>query len=638
RNNGRVNVRRRFQRPLREVVARRAFECVVGTHGELSKVLRITAGSDAALKQTRDRCDQDELQQTETETSSSSSETSGQHHDRHGRHSRVESPGLGCRVEPMLHGEDIDIDHQASSGSFWGVDLHWCDLESLAGLPAELGGSPWAPPGKGSDKEHENEDEDEDEDEDESWRCLYLDASLNRLRGIDAIADEASLRDLVYLDVSYNLLRDLDAVQNLRSIQAGCFSGHECAFPYRMLERLSARDSVFTDTPSNMQVFLASNNQIGSVQALGKRPKKGAGLRHVDLSHNSIRSIEAPRSGYAFRRMKSLKLASNHMISFEEDAALELTSLERLDVSDNELVSIYWVGLIETLRFLDCSKNRLSALPTFARALANPPRLAEVIAEGNTVASESQYRITVLMACKKIRRLDHRPVDRAALKWQLHRATEAKALASLRETANEEYHRCVEEEGIRLERRKSILKAQEKQLEDAFQGFRRQKQREMGECIAYAESLKGDGDGKGLVLTPEVARGFRDAVEDRRQGSEGKSKFAGSGDVTTDERTQDDDRSLKAALRAAVAQEHPEATRSSSSGSNSNCNSCSSGGRRDNNGRLSDDGGHDGTDDLSEYSQHGGGAGRSRANGRSRGREMTSTGGRGGDPDRRGKG
>ncbi|CAM9138346.1 unnamed protein product, partial [Ectocarpus sp. 4 AP-2014] len=330
----------------------------------------------------------------------------------------------------------------------------------------------------------------------------------------------------------------------------------------RMLERLSSSDSVFTDIPFNTQVFLASNNQIGSVQALGKRPKKGAGLRHVDLSNNSIRSIEAPRSAYAFRRMKSLKLASNHLISFEEDAALELTSLEWLDVSDNEFVSIDWVGLVETLRFLDCSKNRLSALPTFARALANPPRLAEVIAEGNTVASEPQYRIAVLMACKKIRRLDHRPVDGAALKRQLHRATEAKALASLRETANEEYHRCVEGEGIRLERRKSILKAQERQLEDAFQGFRLQKQREMGECIAYAESLKGDGDGKGLVLTPEVARGFRDAVEDRRQGSEGKSKFAGSGDVTTDERTQDDDRSLKAALRAAVAQEIPEATRS----------------------------------------------------------------------------
>lgn len=89
----------------------------------------------------------------------------------------------------------------------------------------------------------------------------------------------------------------------------------------------------FHGYPLHTQVFLASNNQIGSVQVLGKRPKKGAGLRHVDLSNNSISSIEAPRSAYAFRRIKSLKLASNHLICFEEDAALELTSLERLDVS-----------------------------------------------------------------------------------------------------------------------------------------------------------------------------------------------------------------------------------------------------------------------------------------------------------------
>ncbi|CAM9902509.1 unnamed protein product [Ectocarpus fasciculatus] len=244
------------------------------------------------------------------------------------------------------------------------------------------------------------------------------------------------------------------------------------------------------------------------------------------------------------------------------------------------------------------------------------------------------------MACKNIRRLDHRPVDGAALKRQLHRATEAKALASLRETANEEYHRCVEGESVRLERRKSILKAQERQLEDAFQGFRLQKQREMGECIAYAESLKGDdGDGKGLILTPEVAHGFRDAVEDRRQRSEAKNK--GSGDVTADERTHDDDRSLKAALRAAVAQEHPEATRSGSSGgssSSSNYNSDASSGCRDSSGAFSDEVGHDGTDEFSEYSQHGGGAGRSRANSRGRGRETTNTGGQRGDSERRGKG
>lgn len=77
---------------------------------------------------------------------------------------------------------------------------------------------------------------------------------------------------------------------------------------------------------------MAKNNQIDSIEALGELPK-GVGLRHVDLSNNSISVIEAPQSTRAFRHMKSLNLASNRLEYFEEDAALALPSLERLDVS-----------------------------------------------------------------------------------------------------------------------------------------------------------------------------------------------------------------------------------------------------------------------------------------------------------------
>ncbi|CAM9836250.1 unnamed protein product, partial [Laminaria digitata] len=137
--------------------------------------------------------------------------------------------------------------------------------------------------------------------------------------------------------------------------------------------------------------------------------------------------------------------------------------------ADNELSSIDWVALLQALRFLDCSSNRLEVLSTFARALARPPDLEEVIAEGNPVVLEPQYRITVLTNCGMMRRLDHRPVDAEALGRQLHRAAEAKALAHVRETADSEYYRSVEEERARLERRKAVLKAQEQQLNDAFQ-------------------------------------------------------------------------------------------------------------------------------------------------------------------------
>lgn len=82
----------------------------------------------------------------------------------------------------------------------------------------------------------------------------------------------------------------------------------------------------------------------------------------------------------------------------------------------------------------------------------------------------------------------------------------------------------------------------------------------MGECIAYAKTLQ---EGQGL-FTPEVARVFHEAVEDRRLSKEGKHTAAA--DSSAVERTPADERSLKAVLREAVGQEHAESARSSDSG------------------------------------------------------------------------
>lgn len=43
--------------------------------------------------------------------------------------------------------------------------------------------------------------------EQHSWRCVFLDASLNRLRGITAIADQPCLRDLVSQFLQYSFHR-----------------------------------------------------------------------------------------------------------------------------------------------------------------------------------------------------------------------------------------------------------------------------------------------------------------------------------------------------------------------------------------------------------------------------------------------
>lgn len=53
------------------------------------------------------------------------------------------------------------------------------------------------------------------------------------------------------------------------------------------------------------------------------------------------------------------------------------------------------------------------------------------------VASEPQYRLTVVINCPSMQRLDHRLVDRAGLARRFHTVLEAKALSDIREAANE---------------------------------------------------------------------------------------------------------------------------------------------------------------------------------------------------------
>ncbi len=85
------------------------------------------------------------------------------------------------------------------------------------------------------------------------------------------------------------------------------------------------------------------------------------------------------------------------MQSWKSHSSLRATqtffSVVRLYIfAGNELVALDWVALLKALRFLDCSANRVSALPTFARALASPTRLQEVVAEGNPVGTIRRER------------------------------------------------------------------------------------------------------------------------------------------------------------------------------------------------------------------------------------------------------
>lgn len=93
-----------------------------------------------------------------------------------------------------------------------------------------------------------------------------------------------------------------------------------------------------------------------------------------------------------------------------------------------------------------------------------------------------------------------------------------------------------------------------------LQGYRAQKQREIGECVAYAESLRGRD---GQFLTPKVANVFQEAVEDRRPAKgRGEEPAADPGGA---EGPPDARRNLKTVLRAAVGKGHAEARGSGSS-------------------------------------------------------------------------
>lgn len=95
-----VNGAGRSQVPLREVVAHRAFECTIGAHGELSKLLDV---------------DTESKNSPETGGMKNGSEKSEhlQQHHHHRRNSHGRRPSSsGVRVEPVPYGTDIDVDHQ----------------------------------------------------------------------------------------------------------------------------------------------------------------------------------------------------------------------------------------------------------------------------------------------------------------------------------------------------------------------------------------------------------------------------------------------------------------------------------------------------------------------------------------------
>lgn len=93
---------RRGRLPLRQVVAERAFECTIGSDGELSKVIDLALES----KTRYIGVDQPRVRRKRESTA-----TGGQ-----GRrpNSNGQPPASGLRAEPVRYGADIDVGYQVS--------------------------------------------------------------------------------------------------------------------------------------------------------------------------------------------------------------------------------------------------------------------------------------------------------------------------------------------------------------------------------------------------------------------------------------------------------------------------------------------------------------------------------------------
>ncbi|PKY03363.1 hypothetical protein P168DRAFT_238753 [Aspergillus campestris IBT 28561] len=150
------------------------------------------------------------------------------------------------------------------------------------------------------------------------------------------------------LDVSYNDIGQLGGVpSSLRTLkmQNNCLSN------------LTSWSHL-----SNLQYLDVSGNDLESLDGLSGLIH----LREVNASNNDIRDISG---AFELNGLLSLKL-SNNSLTMVDFAGSELTRLEELDLSHNDLLSVQNLGTLSALSSLDLSSNQLSKAE-FSNVLLN---------------------------------------------------------------------------------------------------------------------------------------------------------------------------------------------------------------------------------------------------------------------------
>lgn len=238
-----------------------------------------------------------------------------------------------------------------------------------------------------------------------------LTASNKGMTSIDLVAKYGHLR---FVDFSRNQINDFSPLENLKSL---------------LWVKLNDNKSTTArlDTLPYLQVLDMSNNLIHSILGI-EHPL----LEQLNLNNNKITSCEGldqdcltnletlqlrsnmltNTSGLEnFKNLKFLFIGNNQITSLV--GICHLDNLEILHARENqikELGDAFVDGKLQHLKYINFRANSITSLDEIKKLSVLPSLEALVLLE-NAIIDEEDYRLEVLIRCRRLNRLDKDPYD-----------------------------------------------------------------------------------------------------------------------------------------------------------------------------------------------------------------------------------
>lgn len=186
----------------------------------------------------------------------------------------------------------------------------------------------------------------------------WLDLNHNELYEIDFDSFRNS-RKLQVLYLSNNNLNDVpsELFRGLNNLRVVDLSGNRLR---------SLPDSLFME--QGLERFTASRNQLSRMPIATFSTNTASTLTELDLSHNTISSLQSSETFSRFRSLTMLDLSYNRLVLIEDATFSSLPRLTSLELSHNTDLKLEprgrsFKGLEDTLMYLGLSNTSLSTVP-----------------------------------------------------------------------------------------------------------------------------------------------------------------------------------------------------------------------------------------------------------------------------------